>query len=228
MLLKILFEFYAYFCITVFFLGTVYKLTISIKKPYVEASTEKNISQSINIGVITLIFLHFVGYFIARELFMLVGLSDGLQSKLSGMITGLITTFVLTYLVIVIAKKYFKQNMSFKGSWAEKGMSLIIILHIFLGFLAIGSTTGMDAKELKAISFGNYFNGLFSFAENPSQYLSELSWMTLSHLILGYSLIATLPFTRVIDILVNRTTKIILLILRTLNLSNDFKKITDK
>jgi len=209
MLFKILFEFYAYICLTLFFVGSTYKIITSIIKAPIYSKPEKNISQSINIGVITLIFLHFAGYFIARELFMLIGLSDGMQSKLSSMFAGLITTFFLTYLVIAICKKYFKQNMSFKGSWAEKGMSLIIILHIFLGFLAIGATTGGEEKVIKSIGFNNYFSGLFSFAQNPSQHLTELKWITLVHLILGYSLIATLPFTKIIDLIIGRIKTII-------------------
>ncbi len=218
MLLKIFFEFYAYICLLVFFVGSTYRVIISLKNKHHSSNTEKSISQSINIGVITLIFLHFAGYFFAREVFILVGLSDGLQTKLSNMISGLITTFFLTYIVIVICKKYFKQHMSFKGSWAEKGMSLIIIFHILLGFLAIGSTTGMEVKELKTISFNNYFSGLFSFSENPSQHLSNLTWMTLSHLILGYSLIATLPFTKVIDILIDQVKKLIFMLLKIFKL----------
>lgn len=214
MLFKILFEFYAYMCLAIFVVGTLYKTTVAIIKVPAYSNTENNISQSINMGVITLIFLHFAGYFVARELFMLIGLSEGLQSRLSSMFAGLVTTFFLTYLVIVICKKYFKQHMSFKGSWAEKGMSLIIILHIFLGFLAIGATTGAEEKAIKSLGFSNYFSGLFTFAENPSQYLLDLKWMTLSHLILGYSLIATLPFTKVIDILVGKIKRIVFLIIR--------------
>lgn len=214
MLFKILFEFYAYICIILFFAGSTYKIITSIIKTPTYSTTEKNISQSINIGVITLIFLHFAGYFIARELFMLIGLSDGMQSKLSSMFAGLITTFFLTYLVIAICKKYFKQHMSFKGSWAEKGMSLIIILHVFLGFLAIGATTGSEEKVIKSIGFNNYFSGLFSFAKNPSQHLAELKWITLSHLILGYSLIATLPFTKIIDLIVAKIKRIIFRLLK--------------
>lgn len=224
-LFKIIFEFYAYVCITLFFVGSIYKITKAIINVPAYSNTEKNISQSINIGVITLIFLHFAGYFIARELFMLIGLSEGLQSRLSSMFAGIITTFFLTYLVIVICKKYFKQHMSFKGSWAEKGMSLIIILHIFLGFLAIGATTSLEEKAVKSIGFSNYFSGLFSFAQNPSQYLVELKWITLSHLILGYSLIATLPFTKVIDLLVGRIKRLILNLLKILKINKTTKNI---
>ncbi|MDR0483733.1 MAG: respiratory nitrate reductase subunit gamma [Alphaproteobacteria bacterium] len=208
MLFTILFEFYAYTCILLFILGSIYKITKTIKStPYLNKEDE-NIAKYVNMGIITLVFLHFAGYFVAREIFLLIGLSGDLQSKLARMVSGLIVAFFLTYIVIVICKKYFKNQVSFKGSIGEKIMSLIIVLHILLGFLAIGASTTLEDKALKSIGFSNYFNALFSFKKNPSQYLENLKWLTLSHLLLGYSLIAVLPFTRIIDMIIYRLKQI--------------------
>ncbi|MDR2008694.1 MAG: respiratory nitrate reductase subunit gamma [Alphaproteobacteria bacterium] len=160
---------------------------------------DENVAKYINIGLITLIFLHFAAYFAAREIFLLAGINGGEQTRLANMVSGAIITVFLTALVIFIFRKYFKNHLSFKGSWGEKLVGLIIILHIFLGFAAIGATAGFEDKTLKSVVYAKYFAGLFSFEENPAGHLENLSWITLSHLLLGYSLLAVLPFTKVID-----------------------------
>ncbi|MCL2567081.1 MAG: respiratory nitrate reductase subunit gamma [Alphaproteobacteria bacterium] len=209
MLFKLLFEFYAYFCILIFLFGSIYKVTASVI--YAQRPLDNNIAKYINIGIITLVFLHFAVYFAAREIFLLAGISGNLQNK-ANMISGLVITIFLTCLVIVVGRKYFKNQLSFKGGLAEKLVSFIIILHIFLGFAAIGASVSLEDKALKNLSFSKYFTALFSFKENPSKYLENLKWLTLSHLLLGYSLLAVLPFTKLINIIVYKIKKICLVI----------------
>ncbi len=196
LLLPTVFIFYTYAAFSIFILGFIYKL-FTINKKNIE--NDKSLSKTINIGLLTIVFIHFAGYFIAREIFIFIGISGKVQESMAHISSGIITTIILTYIVVVICTRYLKQKLSFGGSKSEKFMYVIIVAHILLGFFAIALIGDGDMKVSKYSSIKHYLKDLTRFNLDAYKHLDQMNWITLTHMTLGLTLLLVFPFTRIID-----------------------------
>jgi hypothetical protein len=197
----IIFQGYIYLCALVFLLGLLFKLIKVYYNKNIVKSTDAS-ALTLSSGLISIIIIHFAGYFLVKWLFMLMGFHMVSTYSTIRIISGLITVSALTVIAYIMFKKSIKFKISF-GNLPDKLVSFIIIAHMFLGFLAIGFIHDNTNPELKAIIYKDYVNKLLSFDFSAYESILQLKWVSLLNWLLLITLMAMLPFSNIFETIFN-------------------------
>ncbi len=188
-----------YVCLFFFLFGLLKRVAnLGIRFIRLKQPMQKEISVSQK-NVLYLILLHFIGYGLIKGVFTLFGVSGSKLNNLTVLIEGIIIALFLTILTYKFFNSKIKQNIDFSKNTANKLMIILIIIHIFAGYVGIMFIQDEFSKQTTSIALAKYYNALFSFNTNAYVYLLPLKYITLTHLLLGFLFLALLPHTKVIE-----------------------------
>ncbi len=185
-----------YICFLFSLLGLLRKIFNFFTSPNQFTPEARSTSQK---NVLYLILLHFIGYTVIKGFFTLFGVHGKRLNNLTILIEGMVIAIFLTILTYKFFNTKIKQSVLCYKSVANKLMLVLIIIHIFAGYVGIMFIQDGFSKQTVSTMLAKYYKDLFSFNTNAYVYLLHVNYITLTHLLLGFLFLALLPYTKIIE-----------------------------
>lgn len=194
-----------YICIALCLLGFLQKI-IFICKKYISKNSnydnnlynQNHKSNSIKY-ILYLVLLHFAGYIVIKLAFILFGISGNKLNNITTLVQGIIIAILLTILTYKAVYKRIKQNINIVNNIYNNLLLILVIIHIFAGYIGIMFINDELDKQTTSNMLANYYNSLLSLDMNSYTYLLNLNFITLTHLVLGFLFLALIPYTEIIE-----------------------------
>ncbi len=195
-----LFVLLPYMCIFFAMFGVLKKLFSLVTGKIFAGGFGQHARTNAQKNVLYLILLHFIGYAVIKGTFTLFGVSGDRLKNLTVLVEGIVIALFLTFITYKIFKNKIGQSASItNNNIANKLMIMLIIIHIFAGYIGIMFIQDGLSKQTTSLMLAKYYNSLFAFNPQAYVYLSDLSYITLTHLTLGFLFLGLIPYTKIIE-----------------------------
>ncbi|BAF61759.1 respiratory nitrate reductase subunit gamma [Candidatus Vesicomyidisocius calyptogenae] len=155
-------------------------------------------SNLFHIGIILLFFGHFVGL-LTPEWVYHPFMSAGTKQIIAMTVGSIFGTMCLVGMLILLNRRLFDKRIRKTSKFSDTFILIYLFVQLLLGLLTVPySTQHLDGSSM--IALANWAQYITSFRMGATDFIVSEAWVFKLHLILGMTLFAIFPFTRLVHI----------------------------
>jgi nitrate reductase gamma subunit len=200
------FQIYPYIAGTIFLLGSLVRYDMSQytwKTNSSQLLDNRPIFQIGNYlfhgGIIFLFFGHFIGLLMPHALYPYFGLTPTSKQLLAMVSGGIAGVAALVGATILLHRRLFHRLVRAQSLRGDKFILILLYLQLLLGIATIPfSAQHLNGSEMLILA--DWAQHIVTFRGDASAFLASADWVFKLHLILGLTIFAVFPFTRLVHI----------------------------
>ncbi len=152
-----------------------------------------------HIGVLVIFFGHLIGLLTPIQIFDALGISHGAKQLLAVIAGGIAGVMALIGGGMLAHRRWTDPRIRQTSSFWDMAILVMLLAQLVLGLGTIFVSLGhLDGHEMT--KFMSWAQGIFTFDGAAASYIAEVAFVFKLHLILGLTIIAVFPFTRLVHI----------------------------
>jgi nitrate reductase gamma subunit len=153
-----------------------------------------------HVGVLIIFAGHLFGLLLPIELYDALGVGHTTKQLLAAVGGGLAGVMALIGGFMLAHRRFTDPRVRASSSFADNAILLILIAQLLLGVATVFvSFQHLDGKEMAKLMA--WANGIVTFDGNAASYIAEVNILFKLHIVLGLSIFAIFPFTRLVHML---------------------------
>lgn len=175
--------------------------TITTKSSQILASKSLKLGSTLfHFGLVGLFFGHLFGLFTPHHLYESLGLAVSNKQKIEIAAGLIVSPITLLGIAILLQRRLFDPQVRAISTRADIAALLVIGLQVLLGFATISqSIHHLDGSVL--LKLCGWTQGLLVLDIPGWEVMAAQHWIYKAHIVLGFLLMALIPFTKLIHIL---------------------------
>ncbi|NRR32490.1 respiratory nitrate reductase subunit gamma [Oxalobacteraceae bacterium] len=202
---QFLFGIYPYLALAIFFLGSLIRFDREQYGWKSESSQALNNgmlrlgSPLFHVGVLGLFFGHAAGLLTPVWVWDALGVSHGLKQLVAMLAGGVMGTVTLIGLLMLLARRFCNARVRAAGTFRDQLVLLWILATLLLGLFSIFASAGhMDGHVMVLLM--SWAQHLLTFRGDAAGFIVDAPLVFKLHLLMGMSLFAIFPFTRLVHV----------------------------
>ncbi|MGL4812995.1 MAG: respiratory nitrate reductase subunit gamma [Beijerinckiaceae bacterium] len=201
----LLFGWYPYVAVTIMIVGSIYRFNKDQYSWRAKSSQLLRRKQLIwgsvlfHVGVLVLFFGHLVGMMTPIIIFDSLQVAHDFKQKSAVVVGGLAGILAFIGCSLLLHRRLGDARIRSTSSFADIAVLALIWVQLVLGLMTIFWTLDhLDGKEM--VNFMNWANGLLTLNPRASALITDTALIYKLHIVLGLTLFALTPFTRLVHI----------------------------
>lgn len=203
---QFLFGTFPYIALTILLIGSIARFE---RDPFTWKSSSSQLlrrkqliwgSILFHVGVLVIFFGHLFGLLVPIEIYDALGVPHGFKQMLAAVGGGIAGVFALIGGLMLAHRRFADPRIRATSSFWDSAIILILIAQLLLGlgtvYISFQHLDGHEMAKLMA-----WANGIFTLDGNAASYIAETHILFKMHIVLGLSIFAIFPFTRLVHML---------------------------
>jgi nitrate reductase gamma subunit len=197
---------FPYVCVAIAITGIWFRLRqaprgISTKSTQFLASKSLRLGSGLfHIGIVGLFFGHLFGLFTPPWFYHLFGLDAGTKQLIEIGAGFVVSPITLAGIGILLWRRHFDPMVKAISTPADSMLLIVLAIQTLLGFATISqSIHHLDGSIL--IQLCAWAQGLWGLQIDNWQLIAPQHWIYKAHLVLGFAIVAVLPFSKLMHVL---------------------------
>ena len=201
----IVFGWYPYLCLTVFLLGSLLRFD---REQYTWKTGSSQLlrrrqliwgSNLFHVGILVILFGHFVGLLTPIRVFDLVGISHGFKQLMAIWIGGVAGILCLIGITLLTHRRLADARIRSTSSFGDIAILLILFAQLLLGLATIPVSMGhLDGHAM--VKFMHWAQGILLLRAEAWTLVADAHPVFKAHLFLGMTIFLVFPFTRLVHV----------------------------
>lgn len=150
-----------------------------------------------HIGILGILGGHFVGLLTPESVYHNF-ISSPAKQLLAMVAGGIFGLMCLVGLVMLLHRRWINERVKVQSSFGDRFILILLLAQLCLGLISIFTSAGhMDGQTMVAL--GKWVQSGWTFSTFEAyEGIAHVSWIYKLHIIIGFTIILTVPFTRLV------------------------------